>query len=97
MSLIKSFCRLPSKYRIPVILCYLEGQTHEEAARQLQSGRDRHGQGAAGAGHATSCRSRLLRQGPDAKRRRPDARTPARESSAALKPRSPRSQQSSHP
>ncbi len=28
--------RLPSKYRFPVVLCYLEGQTHEEAARQLK-------------------------------------------------------------
>jgi RNA polymerase sigma factor (sigma-70 family) len=28
--------RLPSKYRSPVVLCYLEGQTHEEAARQLR-------------------------------------------------------------
>jgi RNA polymerase sigma factor (sigma-70 family) len=27
--------RLPAKYRAPVILCYLEGLTHEEAARQL--------------------------------------------------------------
>jgi len=27
--------RLPSKYRSPVVLCYLEGQTHEEAARLL--------------------------------------------------------------
>ncbi|MGC8642033.1 MAG: RNA polymerase sigma factor [Isosphaeraceae bacterium] len=27
--------RLPSKYRAPIVLCYLEGQTHEEAARQL--------------------------------------------------------------
>jgi RNA polymerase sigma factor (sigma-70 family) len=27
--------RLPAKYRHPIILCYLEGQTHEEAARQL--------------------------------------------------------------
>ncbi len=26
---------LPEKYRIPVLLCYLEGLTHEEAARQL--------------------------------------------------------------
>src|SRR5271170_3482449 len=26
---------LPQKYRIPVLLCYLEGLTHEEAARQL--------------------------------------------------------------
>ena len=28
--------RLPLKYRVPIVLCYLEGQTHEEAARQLQ-------------------------------------------------------------
>jgi RNA polymerase sigma factor (sigma-70 family) len=27
--------RLPAKYRAPVILCYLEGLTHDEAARQL--------------------------------------------------------------
>lgn len=27
--------RLPQRYRQPVILCYLEGLTHEEAARQL--------------------------------------------------------------
>ena len=27
--------RLPWKYRAPIVLCYLEGQTHEEAARQL--------------------------------------------------------------
>lgn len=27
--------RLPEKYRIPLVLCYLEDQTHEEIARQL--------------------------------------------------------------
>jgi RNA polymerase sigma factor (sigma-70 family) len=27
--------RLPAKYRLPVVLCYLEGRTHDEAARQL--------------------------------------------------------------
>jgi hypothetical protein len=28
--------RLPAKYRSPLVLCYLEGRTHEEAARDLQ-------------------------------------------------------------
>ena len=27
--------RLPSKYQAPLVLCYLEGKTQEEAARQL--------------------------------------------------------------
>jgi RNA polymerase sigma factor (sigma-70 family) len=27
--------RLPTKYRAPVVLCYLEGRTHEQAALQL--------------------------------------------------------------
>jgi RNA polymerase sigma factor (sigma-70 family) len=27
--------RLPEKYRVPIVLCYLQGQTHDETARQL--------------------------------------------------------------
>jgi RNA polymerase sigma factor (sigma-70 family) len=32
--------RLPEKYRLPIILCYLEGQTNDEAARLLNCPRD---------------------------------------------------------
>ena len=35
-SIDQELARLPSKYRHPIVLCYLEGQTHEEAARQLK-------------------------------------------------------------
>jgi RNA polymerase sigma factor (sigma-70 family) len=28
--------RLPARYRVPVVLCYLQGKTNQEAARQLQ-------------------------------------------------------------
>jgi RNA polymerase sigma factor (sigma-70 family) len=31
----EELARIPAKYRAPVVLCYLEGRTHEEAARQL--------------------------------------------------------------
>jgi RNA polymerase sigma factor (sigma-70 family) len=31
----EELAKLPAKYRAPVVLCYLEGLTHDEAARQL--------------------------------------------------------------
>jgi len=35
-TLLEEVRRLPAKYRSPVVLCYLEGRTHEQAARELR-------------------------------------------------------------
>jgi RNA polymerase sigma factor (sigma-70 family) len=32
----EELCRLPDRYRAPLVLCYLEGLTHEQAAEQLR-------------------------------------------------------------
>ena len=34
--LFEEVARLPDRYRAPIVLCYLEGQTHEQAARALR-------------------------------------------------------------
>ncbi len=31
----QEIARLPEKYRVPIVLCYMEGLTHEDAARRL--------------------------------------------------------------
>ena len=53
--------RLPEKYRRPIILCYLEGQTNDEAARQLNCPRGTIATRLARA--RERLRSRLLRRG----------------------------------
>ncbi len=32
----QEIARLPEKYRVPIVLCYMEGVTHEDAARRLK-------------------------------------------------------------
>lgn len=53
--------RLPEKYRLPIILCYLEGQTNDEAARQLNCPRGTIATRLARA--REQLRSRLVRRG----------------------------------
>ena len=56
--------RLPEKYRRPVVLCYLEGQTHEQAARRLDCTEGyRSAAGSTGAGE-TQGGARPTRPGP---------------------------------
>jgi RNA polymerase sigma factor (sigma-70 family) len=53
--------RLPKKYRLPIILCYLEGQSNDEAARQLNCPRGTIATRLARA--RDKLRSRLVRRG----------------------------------
>ena len=53
--------RLPEKYRLPIILCYLEGQTNDEAAKMLNCPRGTIATRLARA--RERLRSRLLRRG----------------------------------
>jgi RNA polymerase sigma factor (sigma-70 family) len=48
--------RLPEKYRYPLVLCYLQGKTHDEAAREL--------------GHPTGSMSKLIGRGRELLRER---------------------------
>ena len=46
--------RLPEKYRQPVVLCYLEGQTHEERPRAAAVA-GRHGERGGWRGPGSAC------------------------------------------
>ena len=52
--------RLPERYRLPLVLCYLEGRTHNEAALQLGWGAGNFGTCSIAAGNG---RSHLVRRG----------------------------------